>query len=58
MSENAQDPFGGDVDALIDQNLKLMYQDIIDESLPDRFQDILAVIRAEGRLNTARGGGK
>ncbi|MEO9863026.1 MAG: NepR family anti-sigma factor [Yoonia sp.] len=56
MSEDDHDPLRGDVDALIDQNLKLMYQELLKESLPDRFQDLLAVIRAEDQLNAKKDG--
>jgi hypothetical protein len=55
MSEQDQDPRQGDVNALIDQNLKIMYQDLINESLPDRFRDLLAVIKAEDQLKSQKG---
>ncbi|CUH38016.1 hypothetical protein JSE7799_01353 [Jannaschia seosinensis] len=33
--------------ALIDQNLKLVYSDLVQEDLPDRFKDLLAVLKAQ-----------
>ncbi|MCK0120446.1 hypothetical protein MWU61_07825 [Loktanella sp. F6476L] len=33
-----------------------MYQELLKESLPDRFQDLLAVIRAEDQLNAKKDG--
>lgn len=56
MAEDDQDPLPGDVDALIDMNLKFMYRELINESLPDRFQDLLAVIKAEDQLKAQKGG--
>jgi len=50
MADDTQDQLPDDVDALIDMNLKVMYRDLINESLPDRFQDLLAVIKAEDQL--------
>ncbi len=49
MSEDefrADDP---DVDKVIDQNIKLLYSVLINEGLPDRFKNLLAIIRAEDR---------
>lgn len=58
MSEGDQDQSKGGVDALIDQNLKLMYKDLIDEGLPDHFRDLLAVIKAEDMLKSQNGDDK
>ena len=33
--------------ALIDRNLKLVYSDLAREELPDRFKDLLAVLKAQ-----------
>lgn len=33
--------------ALIDNNLKKVYSDIVQEELPDRFKDLLAVLKAQ-----------
>ncbi|SDZ57814.1 hypothetical protein SAMN05444004_12424 [Jannaschia faecimaris] len=33
--------------ALIDENLKRVYSDIVQEELPDRFKDLLAVLKAQ-----------
>ncbi|CTQ48088.1 NepR family anti-sigma factor [Jannaschia donghaensis] len=33
--------------ALIDDNLKRVYSDIVQEELPDRFKDLLAVLKAQ-----------
>lgn len=35
------------VATLIDQNLKLIYSDLAKEDLPDRFKDLLAVLKAQ-----------
>nr|WP_158214521.1 NepR family anti-sigma factor [Phaeobacter sp. 22II1-1F12B] len=35
------------VAAIIDQNLKLVYSDLVQEDLPDRFKDLLAVLKAQ-----------
>ena len=56
MAEEEQDPLPDDIDALIDRNLKFMYRELINESLPDRFQDLLAVIKAEDQLKAEHGG--
>lgn len=56
MSEGDHDPFEDDVHGLIDQNIKLMYQEILNEGIPDRFKDLLAVIRAEDQLDAKKGG--
>lgn len=56
MADDDRDPLPADVDALIDQNLKFMYRELLNESLPDRFQDLLAVIKAEDAINAAKDG--
>ena len=35
------------VNALIDENLKRVYADLVQEELPDRFKDLLAVLKAQ-----------
>ena len=35
------------ISALIDRNLKLVYSDLAQEELPDRFKDLLAVLKAQ-----------
>ena len=35
------------IEAIIDQNLKLVYSDLVQEELPDRFKDLLAVLKAQ-----------
>nr|WP_323778277.1 NepR family anti-sigma factor [Amylibacter sp.] len=35
------------VATLIDQNLKMIYSDLAKEELPDRFKDLLAVLKAQ-----------
>ena len=32
---------------LIDQNLKMVYSDLVQEQLPDRFKDVLDVLKAQ-----------
>ena len=46
MNEPKQDE-GDRIAALIDQNLKLVYSDLAKEELPDRFKDLLAVLKAQ-----------
>ena len=38
---------GDRIAALIDQNLKLVYSDLAQEDLPDRFKDLLDVLKAQ-----------
>lgn len=33
--------------SLIDANLKRVYSDIVEEELPDRFKDLLSVLKAQ-----------
>ena len=35
------------INALIDDNLKRVYSDLAKEDLPDRFKDLLAVLKAQ-----------
>lgn len=35
------------IDAIIDQNLRLVYSDLAAEQLPDRFKDLLAILKAQ-----------
>ncbi|MCK0167193.1 hypothetical protein MWU52_06495 [Jannaschia sp. S6380] len=46
MTEPEQDD-ADRVSKLIDQNLKLVYSDLVQEELPDRFKDLLAVLKAQ-----------
>lgn len=50
MSQDDLSPTDPGVDDLIDQNIKLLYDGLIQEGLPDRFKDLLAVIKAEDKL--------
>ena len=50
MSPNDPKADNFKVDDLIDQNIKILYDGLIQEGLPDRFKDLLALIRAEERL--------
>lgn len=38
---------GDRIAALIDRNLKLVYSDLAQEELPDRFKDLLDVLKAQ-----------
>ncbi|MCR9124653.1 MAG: NepR family anti-sigma factor [Rhodobacteraceae bacterium] len=42
-SDEDHDPIA----ALIDANLKRVYSDLVQEELPDRFKDLLAVLKAQ-----------
>ncbi|XDA99418.1 NepR family anti-sigma factor [Sulfitobacter sp. LCG007] len=33
--------------SIIDANLKLVYSDLVQDDLPDRFKDLLAVLKAQ-----------
>lgn len=44
QKDNDSDPR---IAALIDQNLKRVYSDLVQEELPDRFKDLLAVLKAQ-----------
>ncbi|WP_232825513.1 NepR family anti-sigma factor [Albibacillus kandeliae] len=35
------------IEAIIDRNLKLVYSDLVQEDLPDRFKDLLALLKAQ-----------
>lgn len=35
------------IEALINDNLKKVYSDLVDDELPDRFKDLLAVLKAQ-----------
>lgn len=35
------------INAIIDSNLKRVYSDLVQEELPDRFKDLLAVLKAQ-----------
>ncbi|MEL6573758.1 MAG: NepR family anti-sigma factor [Pseudomonadota bacterium] len=47
MSRNDRSRDRPAVDDLIDQNVRLLYDGLIAEGLPDRFKELLNVIRAE-----------
>jgi hypothetical protein len=51
QNEKDQDPR---VNALIDQNLKLCYPDLMQDELPDRFRDLLAVLKAQDAQSSAK----
>ena len=40
--------------AIIDENLKLVYSDLVQEDLPDRFKDLLALLKAQDAEAKAR----
>ncbi|MGC1260272.1 MAG: NepR family anti-sigma factor [Jannaschia helgolandensis] len=44
QKDNDSDPR---IAALIDHNLKRVYSDLVQEELPDRFKDLLAVLKAQ-----------
>ena len=44
---NKQDHAQSRADAIIDHNLKLVYSDLVQDELPDRFKDLLAVLKAQ-----------
>lgn len=50
MSDDKKNADDTGVDDLIDQNIRLLYNGLIEEGLPDRFKDLLAMIRAEDHL--------
>ena len=35
------------IEAIIDQNLKRVYSDLVQEELPDRFKDLLSALKAQ-----------
>lgn len=35
------------IEALIDENLKRVYSDLVQEELPDRFKDLLDLLKAQ-----------
>ena len=43
------------IDALIDRNLKLCYPDLERQDLPDRFKDLLAVLKAQDSTKPTTG---
>ena len=51
QNEKDQDPR---VEALINQNLKLCYPDLEQDELPDRFKDLLAVLKAQDSESTSK----
>ena len=57
MSQSDNSLQGPDVDDLIDRNIRLLYSNFLDEELPDRFKDIIALIRDENPPDDEDGGG-
>jgi len=47
MAEDDHTGRDPDVDALIDHNIRLLYNGLVEEGLPERFEKLLALIRAE-----------
>ncbi len=47
MSRNDQSNGFRASDALIDRNVRLLYDGLIEEGLPDRFKELIDLIRAE-----------
>lgn len=47
MMANGKDKDAARIDAIIDRNLKLVYSDLVQDELPDRFKDLLAVLKAQ-----------
>lgn len=47
MPDAPHDPDKKAIDALIDQNLRLIYEDLLEEGLPDQIKDLLAVLKAQ-----------
>ncbi len=45
---------GDRIAALIDQNLKLVYSDLAQEELPNRFKDLLDVLKAQDTASATR----
>ena len=46
------------INALIDDNLKRVYADLAKEDLPDRFKDLLAILKAQESEKSDVGGGR
>ncbi|WP_419247629.1 NepR family anti-sigma factor [Salipiger abyssi] len=41
---------------MIDENLRRVYQDMLDEAVPDRFLDLIAQLRAQDEGSEPTGG--
>lgn len=53
MAKEERKPRGRDT---IDANLKRVYQDALDEEVPDRFQSLLEQLKAQDASKADRGG--
>lgn len=42
-----KDKDGSRAAAIIDENLKMVYADLVQEDLPDRFKDLLVLLKAQ-----------
>lgn len=47
MSNDKEDFNQERINALIDQNLKLVFADLVEDELPDRFKDLLDILSAQ-----------
>ena len=47
MSGDEEDSKQARINALIDQNLKLVFADLVDYELPDRFKNLLDILSAQ-----------
>lgn len=54
MAQDKKRPNGQDT---IDDNLKRVYQDTLDEAVPDRFQSLLDQLRAQDATDDGHKGG-
>ncbi len=54
----ADEKNGSNYDQQIDENLKRVYQEIIEEQVPDRFQDLLNQLRAQDNQRSGTGAGE
>ncbi|AZQ67379.1 transcriptional regulator [Silicimonas algicola] len=48
----ATDPKKSNVERQIDENLRRVYQDVVNQDLPDKFLDLIAKLNAEKRGQT------
>lgn len=47
MSDDKEDSKKEQINALIDENLKLVFADLVEDELPDRFKDLLDILSAQ-----------
>lgn len=52
MAQHAKKPRGADT---IDANLKRVYQEVVDEQVPDRFRDLLEQLKAQDKAKKPEG---